>query len=233
VATRHRLGEDAPSDAFAPSRPFAPSLLSAPSRTTASAPLPGRLMHWWLTRPARRQRALVASLPAALDAVARSLRSGASLSQALAECASSGAESPAARRFVEVAGQVERGVPLERALARWRAEAGGAEAGLVVAALALAQGGGDAARTVEGVAASLRARQSVREEVRVQSVQARYSAMVIALLPVAFTGWCIIADERAATFLLGSPAGWLCLAAGFGLLGIGGWWMARIVRSVA
>ena len=66
-----------------------------------------------------------------------------------------------------------------------------------------------------------------------QSVQARLSAVVIALLPVGFTAWCITTDPRAASFLLGSAAGWLCLTAGLALLAVGAWWMARIVRSAA
>jgi tight adherence protein B len=37
-------------------------------------------------------------------------------------------------------------------------------------------------------------------------------------------------DPTAARFLLGTPAGWLCIGAGLGLDAIGAWWMSRLVR---
>ena len=123
---------------------------------------------------------------------------------------------------------------LGESLDRWAEEQPVVEVRLAATALALAaDAGGSAARAVESVAATLRERRSAVEEVRVQSVQARLSAVVIALLPLGFTAWCVTTDPRAAAFLLGSAAGWLCLTVGLTLLALGGWWMARIVRSAA
>jgi Flp pilus assembly protein TadB len=39
-------------------------------------------------------------------------------------------------------------------------------------------------------------------------------------------------DGAAATFLLGRPTGWACLAAGLGLDAAGALWMGRLTRSL-
>lgn len=138
----------------------------------------------------------------------------------------------AAAELRSVVERVERGLALAPSLEQWALEQPLPEVRLVATALGvLAEAGGNAAQVVESVAATLRERHAAAEEVRVQSVQARLSATVIALLPVGFTVWCITTDPRAASFLLGTAAGWLCLAGGLAMLAAGGWWMARIIRS--
>jgi tight adherence protein B len=190
-----------------------------------------RFRTWWRSRPARADRQLAIELPALLDDVSRSLRSGTSLRQALAE-ASTG-PGGAAASLARVVAQAERGQPLDDALAAWVASATSPDLRLAGSALRVAiDAGGGAARALDAVIATLRERGAAAEEVRVQSVQARLSAVVIALLPIAFTAWCVATDERAAAFLFASPAGWCCLAGGVALLAAGAWWMARIIRSV-
>ena len=184
----------------------------------------------WHGRPASRRRRLVVELPDVLDEVARALRAGASLPQALADASQT--SGVAAAELAALVARGGRGMGLGESLDRWADEQPVVEVRLAATALALAADtGGGAAQAVESVAATLRERRSATEEVRVQSVQARLSAVVIALLPLGFTAWCIATDPRAASFLLGSPAGWLCLTAGLALLAVGGWWMAHIVRS--
>ena len=134
--------------------------------------------------------------------------------------------------MASLASRVEMGVPLVVALDQLARDEPSGEVRLVAAALRVAaEAGGRAATAVEAVAATLRERHAAAQEVAAHSVQARLSAVVIALLPVAFTVWCVATDDRAAAFLLASQAGWLCLVGGLGLLGTGAWWMARIVGS--
>ena len=177
------------------------------------------------------------SCPHALDDVARALRAGASLRQAMADAARAAWPGPAVWPPPSWAPSwpgPSAGLALAAVLDEWADEQPLVEVRLAATALALAaDAGGRAAQVVEAVAGTLRERHSAAEEVGVQSVQARLSAVVIALLPVGFTAWCVTTDRRAASFLLGSAAGWLCLLAGFGLLAVGAWWMARIMRSAA
>ncbi len=190
-------------------------------------------MAWWHRRPAVRRRAVAASLPELLDEVARSLRSGASLHQALDEAAITvgGPTGASVRRLVS---DTARGATLAHALVAWAGRDVMPEVTFAATALGLASSsGGQAAQAVDAVAATLRERRAVGREVRAQSVQARLSAVVIALLPVVFTTWCAVSDPRIASFLFATAPGWACLVGGAGLLGAGGAWMARIVRSAA
>jgi Flp pilus assembly protein TadB len=54
---------------------------------------------------------------------------------------------------------------------------------------------------------------------------------VLSIAPVAFAALLVLGDTAAAGFLLGTPAGWLCLGLGVGLDAAGAWWMARLSRS--
>jgi len=187
---------------------------------------------WRPVRLAAEHRRLVADLPGALEDVARSLRSGTSLRVALAE-ASKAAAGPARTDLGTVVARVDRGVSIGEALDAWAVRRPAAEVRLTVAALGLGLDAGfTSARTIDGVAATLRERAAVAGEVAAQAAQARLSALVIALLPVAFTTWACLTDGRIAGFLLASPAGWACLLGGVGLNVVGAAWMARIMRSV-
>ena len=176
----------------------------------------------------RADRLLEAALPEALEAVARSLRGGASVPTAVFE-AGERLPGPLGGDLRAVAAAVAAGGRLEAALDGWAAARPLAGVRLAVAALAVAAGtGGAPARAVDGVAATLRARLAVAGEVRALSSQTRASAAVIALAPVAFMVLAAASDTRTALFLFRSPAGLACLAAGVLLDGAGALWMHRL-----
>ena len=193
--------------------------------TAAGAPLVG----WRLLRH-RGQAVLEASLPCAVEAVARGLRSGASLRQAVAEA---GRATPGrlGDELSAVATAVDRGATLVGALEAWAEQRPDRGVRLVVAALCLAaETGGSGARAVDSVAATLRQRLAAQGEARALATQARASALVIAVAPVAFCALGAVADARTASFLLGTPAGLLLLATGLALDAAGALWMARLTR---
>ncbi|UNS98165.1 type II secretion system F family protein [Streptomyces tubbatahanensis] len=92
-------------------------------------------------------------------------------------------------------------------------------------------GGAGLADGLERVAASLRAGQEQREELRAQLAGPRSTALVLALLPVfgLVLGSAMEADPL--EILLHTPAGFACLVAGLVLEWAGLAWVARIVRS--
>lgn len=101
---------------------------------------------------------------------------------------------------------------------------------LAAAALSLAAStGGSPARAIDGVAATLRSRLAVADEIRALSSQARASAAVIALAPLAVGALASASDARHRAFLT-SPAGATLLLAGLTLDALGAWWMARLCR---
>jgi Flp pilus assembly protein TadB len=73
----------------------------------------------------------------------------------------------------------------------------------------------------------------MQAEVRALATQARASAGVLAIAPVAFAGLVATVEPRAVAFLVASPLGVACLLLGLGLEGAGAAWMAHITRSVS
>jgi tight adherence protein B len=173
---------------------------------------------------------LEAALPGALEDVARGLRSGASLRQAVEE---TGLATPGALgdelRFA--AAEADAGVGLVAALEALGERRPLSGVRLATAALCLgAETGGAQARAVDGVAATLRERLAVTGEVRALSAQTRASMLLIALAPIAFCAFASATDPRTSTFLFRSPVGLACLVSGLALDGVGVLWMRRLSR---
>jgi tight adherence protein B len=172
-----------------------------------------------------------AQLPACLEAVARGLRSGASTHQALTDAArdTGGA---AGRDLAAVVERAREGMPLVDALEAWAHHRPHRLVRLSVAALALGiEAGGPQARAIDGVAATARDRLAVDAELRALSSQARASAAVIGIAPLAFCAVSTTADARTAQFLFRTPLGLAVLAAGLVLDAIAALWMAHITRA--
>ncbi len=180
-------------------------------------------------RPARRRNRRDAQLPDALDRLASSLRGGRSVGPALVELAGDVAD-PLGGELRTVAGSLAHGAPVGVALARWADSPGSSsDVRLVAAALTLgADAGGEVARAVDRIAATLRERRELHAEVQSLATQARASAGVLALAPLAFTGLVATIEPAAVAFLVTTPIGWACLVAGLGLEALGAAWMARI-----
>jgi tight adherence protein B len=76
----------------------------------------------------------------------------------------------------------------------------------------------------------LRDRNGLRREVRALSSQARASAVVIGVAPIAFAVVAGSLDRRTIDFLLHSPAGIACLVFGVVLDGLGALWMHKLAE---
>jgi tight adherence protein B len=183
----------------------------------------------WRANRGRRDARVEAALPLALEAVARSLRSGAGLRGAVAEAAASApgvlaVDLARSARAAEAVGVVD-------ALERWGRRRPLPGVRLAVAALCLgAETGGAQARAIDGVAATLRQRLAIAAEARSLASQARASAAVIALAPIGFCGLASTTDQRVGAFLFRSGAGLAVLTAGLLLDAVGALWMARLTR---
>jgi len=98
--------------------------------------------------------------------------------------------------------------------------------GLVTAAVDLAvMAGGEPADLLAGVADSLRDDQAVAAEARALATQARASAAVVALAPLAFA--VLTAPFRSGGLIGSGAVGWLAVA-GLSLDAVGLWWMWRL-----
>jgi len=194
---------------------------------------------------ARRGRAdsrIERDLPLALESIARSLRSGASVRQAVGEAASSSSNGGAGggRRLGRprlqaelaiVADQAGHGSGLVEALEGLAARRPSPGVRLAVAALCLGvDTGGAQARAVDGVAATMRERLAVEAEVKALSSQARMSALVIGVAPLGFGAFAAATDPRTSDFLLHTPVGLALVCVGLLLDGAGWLWMQRLCR---
>jgi len=207
---------------------------SEPGRAGPAEPWPARITSWAATAvPGAYSRQRDRQLPDAVDRLASALRAGESVGPALVAL-SRDVPAPLRDELRVVARAIDRGAPVAGALAAW---AGTPDASrdvqLVAAALGIgARAGGEVARAVDGVAATLRERHELRGELRALATQARASAAVLAAAPVGFA--LLVAGIEPATvgFLVTTPVGLGCLLLGIGLDCVGVLWMARITRRV-
>ena len=178
---------------------------TSPSLAMVVEGIGGRLER---VRPARRRNRRDAQLPDALDRLASSLRGGRSVGPALVELAGDVAD-PLGGELRTVAGSLAHGAPVGVALTRWADSPGSSsDVRLVAAALTLgAEAGGEVARAVDRIAATLRERRELHAEVQSLATQARASAGVLALAPLAFTGLVATIEPGAVAFLVTTPIG--------------------------
>lgn len=181
----------------------------------------------------RGDRVYAQTLPLGLDLVARSLRTGASLHQAVGE-AGDATPGSVGSDLRAIAAECGLGRPLVGAVEAWAARRPMPAVRLAAAALCLgAETGGAQARAVDGVAATLREHAALHGEVRALTSQARTSALVIAVAPVLFCALTVAVDPASATFLLRTPLGLALLVTGVGLDGASAAWMHRLTSRVA
>lgn len=206
-----------------------PTVISAGIRVVPSRmPAIARVMMQAIARRRRDARA-EAALPDVLEAIARSLRSGASLRLALDEAVA--AAGPLAGDLRRISAETAHGSDLEAALERWSVARPLPGVQLAVSALCLGiEAGGAQARAVDGVAATLRQRHSVAAEARALGAQASMSALVIAVAPIVFCALASTTDARTTHFLLGTGTGQLLLGTGLGLDVVGALWMSRLTQ---
>lgn len=203
----------------------------APALVVAGAEVGAVLALLHATR-GRRDRAFDRHLPEALEIVARSLRAGDSLHQAIAE-ASRTAPAPVAAELKSVVNRTRHGEPLASSLDRWATTSRLPSVRLAAASLAIAaETGGASARPIDAMASNLRQRTDLELEVRVLSSQARTSAVVVGVAPAAFACFAAASDPRYGATLFRTRLGLVLLAAGLTLEIAGAVWMARMIEAV-
>lgn len=177
-----------------------------------------------LARVADQRRAAVVEVA---EALAGELRAGQPLLVALERCT----ETWAGFEPVAAAGRLGADVPTAmRRLVRLPGAEGLAE---VATAWQVSHSSGAGLSTALGqVTATARARQSTRHVVAAELASARATARLVALLPVGVLVMAAGVGGRPWQFLLASPAGLACLAAGAALAFAGLWWIDRIAEGV-
>ncbi len=205
-------------------RPAPPARCPKPHTESDSTATPARTRPFG---PFRRSRPVepvdAAEVAAWCDALARVVRGGSTLAGAICNV-----EPPAGCRPVsdQITLALDRGRGLGEALA---VQSPSSHLTLALSVMrACATNGGPPAEPLDRAAATLRARANASAERRAQSAQARMSAVVMTVLPVAMLALLLVtsaSSRHAAT----SPAGLIAIVSG-GCLNAAGWrWMRRII----
>lgn len=175
-----------------------------------------------------------AQLPASLERLASALRAGSAPTTAFVAVADHAPE-PLRAELGVIAAEIRHGAPMSAAVDRWAARPDASPSvRLAAAALGLSvEAGGEVARSMDRVAATLRERRELQAEVHGLATQARASAGVLGLAPVGFTALVSTIEPGMVPFLLTTPIGVLCLVSGLALEAVGAAWMARIVSGAS
>lgn len=159
-------------------------------------------------------------------ALATRLRAGESLRAAVMTV---DPPAPLAPHLAPVVLAAGRGTPIADAVVHARRVSPGLDRAVGVLR-ACATSGGPAAEPLDRTAASLRDRCAVVDERRTQSAQARLSAIVLTVLPIAALAM-MLAFSASTRSAVGGPVGWLVIPLGLAANGVGWWWMRRVLRS--
>jgi tight adherence protein B len=154
----------------------------------------------------RYRRAVDAGTPAMATALADALVGGHSVRGAVAEAAA-GLHGPAGAELRRAAHELALGARTEAALEAMRRRAGSHGVDTIVAAALLQRGaGGDLARLLRDCARSLEDHARLEHDARAATAQARFTGLVVVLLPVA---GALLAELASPGYLIGLTGSFL------------------------
>ncbi len=194
--------------------------------------LSGAVLPWmWLgMKRSRRRRNFGKALPDALQLMAGSLTAGLSLAQSLDTIVNEGSE-PLASEFRRVLVETRLGVSLETALEGVAERFESKDFAWVVMAINIQRRvGGNLAELLETVAGTIREREYMRRQVAALAAEGKLSAFVLGGLPPLFFTYLLFTRYDYIATLFREPLGWLMLGGSVVILGVGAFWMSRIVK---
>jgi tight adherence protein B len=181
-------------------------------------------------RAGHADRRVRAALPGVLDHVVAHVRAGGTIAEALHGIADR--PGPLAPDLRRLSARLALGATLDDALTAWSSERPVAEVRSAAGALAMVTTiGGSAATPLEGLATSLRNDDAAAGEARALSAQARVSAVVVGLAPLAYLAFTTLTDPGSAQVLVATGVGRICLAIGLALEAGAAIWMRALVRA--
>ena len=186
--------------------------------------LPEPTLDTWRLRRVRRRTPDSRAVAAWCDDIARRIRSGSTLRDAVATLP---ADPATERATAPMRLALDRGASVTDAIAR--VDAGGPHLQLALGVVATASRiGGPAAASIDRAAMLLRQRASDLDERATQAAQARLSSHVMTAVPLLMLAVLVTTDDDIRSVVT-SPIGSVCVVAGLALNAAGWWWMRRIV----
>ena len=181
-------------------------------------------------RRSRRRKKFERALPDTLQLMSGSLAAGLSLAQSVDTIVRDGGE-PMASEFRKVLIETRLGLSLETALQGVADRFQSKDFEWVVMAINIQrQVGGNLAELLNTVAATIREREYMRRQVAALAAEGKLSAMVLGGLPPAFMLYLLVANHAYVIVLFTRPIGIAMLVGGAFWLGVGVFWMSRIIK---
>jgi tight adherence protein B len=185
---------------------------------------------WLAWRRARRLAALRAQLPDAVDLMARSLRAGHALPAALQMVGEESPE-PLAEEFRITHDELNFGLGLDEALRNLATRVPGDDMRfLIIAVLLQRETGGNLAQLLTNIAQLVRARMRLLGKVRVLAAEGKFSAWILALMPLVVGAMLTGINPTFMAALWRDPIGVKLIQMCLVLYTVGVLWITRLVR---
>ena len=179
---------------------------------------------------ARQRKKFETQLPDTLNLLATSLRAGYSLLQAV-DAVGEEAPDPTRREFGRAMAEIRLGRPMDESLSDIAVRMSSTDFEWTVLAIEIQREvGGNLAEVLQTTSETMVQRNRLRREMKALTAEGRISAIILALLPVGLFLFIALANPGYMEPLLTSPIGLAVLAGGVIFIGIGIFWMQKIVK---
>jgi len=192
----------------------------------------GVLLPHFYVRHRRRKRlhAFEEHLPESIDLVGRALRAGHPLSAGFKMAADDGPE-PVAGEFRRVFEEQRFGLPLQDSLLGMADRADLVDVRILVTAILIQREvGGNLAEILDNLSAVVRARFTIRRQIRVYTAQGRMTGYLLSLLPLILFALLYTINPQYMSILFTDPIGKILIVVALSMQFIGFLWIRKIIK---
>jgi len=183
----------------------------------------------WVVMRNRRSQKLITQLPDGLNMMAGSLRSGASLQNAL-DMVVKESPAPMSQEFSLLLREQRLGLSLEDSLRGMSQRLKMEDIDLFVSALTIAKEvGGNLSEVLDRLASTLRAKATMEGKIRALTSQGKLQGIIVGMLPIFLAAVLTAMEPEAMAPLYNTLYGWGVMAVVFVLLLLGGVFIKKIV----
>lgn len=178
----------------------------------------------------RRRAQFDAQLGDTLQMLSGGMRAGHSLLRSI-DAVAQEAQSPTREEFTRIVAEARLGRDLRDSLTDAAARLHSEDFLWTAQAIEIhREVGGDLAEVLDHVAETIRERSQIKGQVRALSAEGRLSAYVLIALPTGMFFYLNLANPTYIRTLFTHPVGWVMLVAAVILLGLGTFWLSRVVK---
>jgi tight adherence protein B len=191
----------------------------------------GMLPHLYVRRRrTKRLNAFEELLPEAIDLVGRALRAGHPLSSGFKMAADDGPE-PVAEEFRRIFEEQRFGLPLQDSLLGMVDRVNLVDVRILVTAILIQREvGGNLAEILDNLAAVVRARFTIRRQIRVYTAQGRMTGYLLSALPIILFSILYMINGQYMSILFTDPVGKILVTVAISLQLLGFLWIRKIIK---